>query len=333
MEAGLDFRGPLAVSLGWPLPDGWRFLLIARPTAGVALRRRAKGWSFVLAFWQTTRAMRIALAVSGALAAALPSAALAQGKLEAHYTVTLAGIPIGKGSWVIEIGNSRYSAAANGVTTGLMHVLTGGEGTTAAHGTLIAGKVLTATYAATIKSRKKTDAVRVTLEKGDVKDFKADPPPDHDLERVPVTEADHHGVLDPMTASLLATPGTGDPVSAEACQRTMAIFDGRMRYDLQLAFKRTDMVKADKGYAGPVVVCSVYFSPVGGYIPSRGAIRYIAKLREMEIWLAPIAGTRVLVPFLARGPTPIGEAMMRATEFVTVATPTTRASANGQKVP
>jgi hypothetical protein len=51
----------------------------------------------------------------------------------------------------------------------------------------------------------------------------------------------------------------------------------------------------------------------------------------MEVWLAPIAGTRVVVPFRAQGPTPIGEAVMEATQFVTQATPTTRASANGAK--
>ncbi len=80
-----------------------------------------------------------------------------------------------------------------------------------------------------------------------------------------------------MTASLMRTPGTGDPLSPEACQRTVAIFDGRLRYDLQFAFKRMDKVKADKGYAGPVVVCAVYFSPIAGYIPSRAAIRYIVQ--------------------------------------------------------
>ena len=94
-----------------------------------------------------------------------------------------------------------------------------------------------------------------------------------------------------------------------------------MRYDLQLAFKRMDTVKAEKGYAGPVVVCSVYFSPLGGYIPSRATIRYLKEQRDMEVWLAPIAGTRVLVPFRAQGPTPIGEAVMEATQFVTEAEP------------
>ena len=94
---------------------------------------------------------------------------------------------------------------------------------------------------------------------------------------MPITEAHRKGILDPMTASLLRTPGTGDPLSPEACQRTLAIFDGRLRYDLQFAFKRMDHVKAEKGYAGPVVVCAVYFSPVAGFIPSRAAIRYIVQ--------------------------------------------------------
>ena len=70
-----------------------------------------------------------------------------------------------------------------------------------------------------------------------------------------------------------------------------------------------------------MVVCAVYFSPIAGYIPSRAAIKYIAKLRDMEVWLAPIAGTRVLVPFRAQGPTPIGEAVLEATQFVSVADP------------
>ena len=181
------------------------------------------------------------------------------------------------------------------------------------------------TYVAIVKSRKKKDEVRVTLDKGSVKDASSDPPPDHDRERVPVSEADLQNVFDPMSATLLATPGNGNPLSAEACQRTMPIFDGRLRYDLQFAFKRMETVKPEKGYSGPVVVCSVTFKPVAGYIGSRATIRYLSKIRDMEIWLAPIAGTRVLVPFRAQGPTPIGEAVMEATQFVTAATaPRTR---------
>ncbi len=282
------------------------------------------------------RALRLALA-AGALAGLYPAAASAQGKLEAHYKVTLAGIPIGKGDWTVEIADAHYSASVTGTTTGLMHVLTEGEGSTVARGALAGGKVQSSTYVAIVKSRRKKDEVRVTLDKGSVKDTSSDPPPDHDRERVPVTEADLQNVFDPMSATLLTVPGNGNPLAAESCQRKMPIFDGRLRYDLQLAFKRMDTVKAEQGYSGPVLVCSVYFKPIAGYIGSRATIRYLSKIRDMEIWLAPIAGTRVLVPFRAQGPTPIGEAVMEATRFVTAATAPAAspaaASANGHKNP
>lgn len=276
---------------------------------------------------------RRALGLLALALAAMPSPALAQGRLEAHYTMTLAGLPIGQGSWVIDISDSQYSLAASGGTTGLMRAFTGGEGSTVAQGTLQAGRPLVSTYAATIKSSKKTDEIRLTVNNGRVKELKLDPPRDTDAERVPITDEDQHGILDPMTATLVRSPGTGNPLAPEACQRTLAIFDGRLRYDLQLAFKRIDRVKADKGYEGPVVVCAVYFSPVAGHIPSRAAIKYISRLRDIEVWLAPIAGTRILVPFRVAGPTPIGPAVLEATQFLSVAVPSKEAVKTPDRTP
>ena len=283
----------------------------------------------VLALRQSKRCMLLAAGVI-AFGFAAPTAGFAQGKLEAHYSATLAGIPIGKGNWLIDINDTQFKAAASGVTTGLIRVFLGGEGTSTAHGTLQAGQPTSSVYTSTINTRQKIDEVRLKIENGDLTESKVDPPLDKDPERVPLTAAHRHGILDPMTASLMAVPGTGRPLSPESCQRTVAIFDGRMRYDLQLTFKRMETVKAEKGYAGKVLVCAVRFSPIAGYIPSRSAIKYLAKERDIEVWLAPIEGTRVLVPFLAQLPTPIGEAVLKATQFVSVAG-ATRASANGAK--
>ena len=134
-----------------------------------------------------------------------------------------------------------------------------------------------------------------------------------------MTEAHRRGVFDPMTGSLLHVPGTGDPLSPEACRTGAAVFDGRMRYDLKLDFKRMETVKAEKGYQGPVVVCAIYFSPVAGYIPDRPVIKYLAAQRNIEIAFAPVAGTRILVPFRMVIPTPLGTAMLEATQFITQA--------------
>jgi Protein of unknown function (DUF3108) len=267
--------------------------------------------------------------VAGAICT-VPAAASAQGKLEAHYTASLAGIPIGKGTWVIDIGDTQFKAAANGTTTGLVRFFTGGHGTSIAKGKLNDGHPKTTVYFSSITAGDKTDEVKLETNDGNVTEMSVKPPQEKENERVPITDEHKHGVLDPMTATLLRTPGGGNPIDAKACHRTVSIFDGRLRYDLKMAFKRMDHVKADKGYNGPVVVCTVFFVPVAGYIPTRSAIKYIAKLHDIELWLAPIAGTRVLVPYRIQGPTPIGRAMLMATQFDSVALPS-RASINGVK--
>jgi hypothetical protein len=55
----------------------------------------------------------------------------------------------------------------------------------------------------------------------------------------------------------------------------------------------------------------------------------LASQRDMEVWLAPVANTRVLVPYRVSIPTPIGVGVMQATQFVSVSQP--RAAAVGPK--
>jgi hypothetical protein len=245
----------------------------------------------------------------------------AQGRLDARYSVTLAGVPIGKGAWVIDIADNRFTAAASGATAGLLRVLSSGKGTGASRGFVVGGNPVPSSFAATITSDKKTEEIRMKLGSGNVKEFVITPQAPEDPDRVPVTEAHFRGVSDPMTGSLIRVPGSGNPVAPQACQRTAPIFDGRMRYNLQFAYKRMEQVKTEKGYQGPTVVCAIYFKPLAGYVPHRTSIKYLAAQRDMEVWLAPVAGTRVLVPYRVSVPTPFGNGVMQATQFVSVAQP------------
>jgi hypothetical protein len=65
----------------------------------------------------------------------------------------------------------------------------------------------------------------------------------------------------------------------------------------------------------------VYFSPIAGYVRDRYAIKYLMQLRDIELWLAPIAGTRVMVPFRVTVPTPIGLGVLQATQFMSTPQP------------
>jgi uncharacterized protein DUF3108 len=254
--------------------------------------------------------------------------AYAQSRLEARYTAWLSGIPLGKGAWVIDIGEDQYSAAASGKTSGLVRVFAPGEGSSAANGIVVTNQFVPSNYAANITTGKNTEEIRMMLNAGNVDDFTVIPPPTPTPDRVPLTETHRRGVVDPMTASLARLAGNGDMLTPEACQRRLSVFDGRLRYDLAFTFKRVEMVKV-KGYAGPAIVCAVYFSPVAGHVPDRAAIKYLVRQRDMEVWLAPIAGTRVLVPFRASIPTPLGLGVLEATQFVSVPQPT-KASAKTQ---
>jgi hypothetical protein len=262
--------------------------------------------------------MMIAVVVAGLV---VPEPALAQGKLDARYTVTLSGLPIGRGAWVIDIADDQFTAAASGTTTGLLRVFSKGQGTGATRGLVVNGTLVGATFAASISSDKKTEEIRLSILGGVVKELAVSPPPDFNPERVPVTEAHRRNVMDPMTATLFRVPGNGSVFGPDACPAQLSAFDGRLRYDLRTAFKRLERVKADRGYEGLAVVCAVYFVPIAGHVPSRYVIRYLAEQREAEAWLVPIAGTRVMVPFRVSLPTPLGPGVMQATQFLTVPQP------------
>lgn len=257
------------------------------------------------------------------------STAQAQGKLDARYTATLAGIPIGKGALAIDIGDKRYTAAASGMTAGLVRLFASGQGSSASRGYVRNGNIVPSTYASNLSSGQKAEDLRIAMQNGAVKDVSIDPIPVPQPDRIPVPASHRHGIVDPMSAALMYVNGKGETTSPEACNRTIAIFDGRMRFDLQLSFKRMAMVQSARGYQGPVAVCAVQFMPKSGYVPNRAAITYLQNQREIEFWLAPVAGTRMMVPFKLLLPTPFGLGVLEATQFVSAPSRTGAAGAAG----
>src|SRR5262245_66436306 len=83
---------------------------------------------------------------------ASPFPASAQARLEARYSATVAGIPIGTGSWAIDVSDGQYTAIVNGTTSGLLRAFTGGQGSATARGLLSGGR-LSSVYAASMRFR------------------------------------------------------------------------------------------------------------------------------------------------------------------------------------
>jgi hypothetical protein len=169
--------------------------------------------------------------------------------------------------------------------------------------------------------------VKLVIDGGNVTALSASEPKPHP-DRVELTEAHRRGIVDPLTALLVPRAGDGAPNEA-ACRRTIAVFDGRRRFDLKLAFKRMDTVKAERGYAGPAVVCAVTFQPVAGHRSSSTMVKFLSQGRDIEMAFVPVAGTRLLAPFRITIVSMLGNLVVQANRFEAVHT----AATTGQSAP
>ncbi|MCS0504841.1 DUF3108 domain-containing protein [Ancylobacter mangrovi] len=254
------------------------------------------------------------VALAGAGAAA--SAAHADGRLEARYRMSIAGLELGRAAFLLEVDQDSYTASGSARLTGVVRAVSSAKGSAGARGLVENGELAPRSFAMEAETDKKSEAIRLALNGAGVTDMSVEPPVSQSEDRVPVTDKDKKGVFDPMTAALIMVPGSDDPLSPKACDRTLSIFDGRQRYNLELSYERMEDVKAEKGYAGPSVVCRIAYRPVAGHRPSRKAVKYMTSNKEMYVWLVPVAGTRVLVPFRASVATAIGVAQLEAQSFV-----------------
>lgn len=248
------------------------------------------------------------------------SPSFAQTQLDTKYTITMTGVTIGQLAWTLALTEKDYETQARGKASGLFSVLLSGEASLLSRGEVIDGRLAGSQFQSRIQDDDGNSDIRMMLSDGAVTDLIVKgPPPRRDI--TPVKEADRHNIADPLTAMLFASNGGGDPLSPATCNRTLAIFDGAHRYNLALSFKRRDKVDVGKSYAGPVLVCGMTLIPISGHKSDSAIVKYVAKKDDLEMWLAPIAGTSLAVPIRFRAPTLLGTLEIRADRFEVVAQP------------
>jgi Protein of unknown function (DUF3108) len=236
--------------------------------------------------------MRTPLALAVATLIGLADTALAQGKLEAHYGITFARVSVGEITATVALTANEYSIAANGNARGIIKALISGEGELNARGAIEDSRPVPTEYSSRLKAENGTAAVTMELDHGQIKQLAVTPA---GANGGAVTDA-IQGIMDPLTALLMPSAAGEDSLSADACKRTVAVFDGHQRYDLKFAFKRLDKASESKrAYSGPTLVCSLSYEPVGLQQPDPLG-KYLSDGRDMEIAFVALAGTPVLAP-------------------------------------
>ncbi|WP_132254652.1 DUF3108 domain-containing protein [Methylobacterium segetis] len=234
------------------------------------------------------------------------------------YGVNLAGIPIGTAHLSGAIEGQRYRMDVSATLTGLVGAITGGMGSARSSGLIGPGPQPNA-FAISTRTSNSGIAVRMALARGNVTQSEVTPPLVDMGDRVPVTAANKRGVMDPASALLMPARAQGDLTDPENCNRTLPVFDGATRFNVVLSYAETRAVEKP-GYSGPVLVCNARYQAIAGHRPDRPGVRFMEENRDMSVWLAPVEGTRVLLPMRISVRTTIGTNIIEATRWTRSAT-------------
>ena len=182
-------------------------------------------------------------------------------KLDAYYSATLLGLPIGHISWAVDLKENRFSSVATGSISGFLRLFLDAQGSVAAEGRLSNGKPVASKFQLKLLAGKWSDEIGIVFAGNRAEESCSPAAASASVDYVPIKDADRIGASDPMTALLVYVGGTGATTVPQACERTVAIFDGHTRYNLRLAFERFSVAHPIEGYQGQVVVCSAQVPP------------------------------------------------------------------------
>lgn len=235
-------------------------------------------------------------------------------EFRARYSVSLIGFHIGEAAAVGSLGPTGYHIDLSAKLTGVAAMVANVKLALQASGAVRKGGVAPFTYATTSANTQGTRTVRMSLDAGNVKAVEIYPPFEDREGRIPVTEANKRNILDPTSALIMAVPEGQPLVGPAACNRTIPVYDGYVRFDVTLRYVGVRDV-AVKGYSGPVTICAARYTPISGHKRDSKSTKFMAENRNIEAWLAPIQKAHVVVPFHVALMTLAGAAEIDAVEF------------------
>lgn len=226
-------------------------------------------------------AYRLALFMS--LFAWLSAGAAAQDSftLQADYTGSVWAIPVGRVSLSAEIEPDGYQARSQVDAAGLAALFTDIRIVSQVEGDLVEGRASPARYAHDEYNKNKHRRIDMSFEDGVARSVAA--PDFSNWGEPPASEADRAGATDPMSAVLMLSQSMS---GRDECSGTIPVFDGRLRYDLELRHRGREQVRT-RGWRGEALVCDAFYRPISGYTeeqrPEPRDLRH-----PLTLWLAPM---------------------------------------------
>jgi hypothetical protein len=236
----------------------------------------------------------------------------------ASYVISLGGIVVGHASAESRFSGGAYVASINGSTSGVTRMVTDASARLSGSGRIAGSKVLPSSYKLDTKENGFNTHVTMEMQSGRITDLVALPNLARATDRIPVTATHKTGIVDPLGAFILPLDRPGIPSGRVACNRTVKVFDGWTRFDVELSYKETKAVDGRAGmYVGRVIVCGARYVPVAGHRTGFAPTMQLAENESLEIWFVPVKNQSILVPYRIVVETRVGPLMIYATRFST----------------
>jgi hypothetical protein len=208
-------------------------------------------------------------------------------QVSATYQIALNGFNVGNFRYTSETGKQSYNLTSD-VELSLLMGAFQWKGVSRTSGQTGDAALKPASFGFDYSSTLKSGSVRMGFAKGSVETVAIDPPAPPIPDVVPVKPEHLVNVLDPLSAILALTQDKG----GKPCDRKLAIFDGKQRFDLQLIYRRQEPIE---GSADTATVCRVKYIPIAGYRQTEETAN-LARTTGIEISFRQAAGAKLFVP-------------------------------------
>lgn len=230
----------------------------------------------------------------------------------AQYVVALNGINVAYLNVRLHTEGETYQLDLTADVTGLAQIVAQGSGAVNSGGRVTGTGLASNRFHLETRTSSDRFSVQTRYAGGTANDFTVSPPLPENPDRVAVSTSHRRGVNDPVAAFILR----GSGLDQSLCNRTMAIFTGIERFDLQLSFAQMDSATSNRtGYQGPVVACAMRYHPISGHFNSSEITAYLRDNQRMMAWFAPLGESGFFIPYRVLIGTSFGDLSMVLTSM------------------
>ena len=260
--------------------------------------------------WRYTVLITALLLYCGLLARSALTAdpTLTETRVVAGYRIDLDNFNLGSFRFTTTLSGSDYRVQGAGhfsILGGLLYEL---RTATASSGKITSAGPEPTTYVLSYSGGGDSGQLRMSFDSGTLTALSIVPRRGRDPREIPITKEQLVGALDPIAAAFFRARSDDPNGDLKVCDQTVPVFDGVWRYDLELAPKRKVPVRkgASTAFSNYAVVCRVKFKPISGYAPDDPNVKLMSYTDAIEVWLVPLPGTDMYVPYRLLLPTESG---------------------------